>query len=61
MEASQSLPLMSKGHYHLISKEDRASSSGLEFEVKDAYTFKVRPVVTLSVGESFMMTLYIAL
>ncbi|WOT04052.1 SMC family ATPase [Shewanella youngdeokensis] len=64
LEASERLQLMSKGRYRLIRKEDRAKgnkASGLELEVEDAYTSKVRPVATLSGGESFMAALSMAL
>jgi len=64
VEASHRLSLMSKGRYQLLRKEDRAKgnkASGLELEVEDAYTGKVRPVATLSGGESFMAALSLAL
>ncbi len=64
IEASHRLSLMSKGRYQLLRKEDRAKgnkASGLELEVEDAYTGKVRPVATLSGGESFMAALSMAL
>uniref|UniRef100_UPI003D818384 SbcC/MukB-like Walker B domain-containing protein n=1 Tax=Trichloromonas sp. TaxID=3069249 RepID=UPI003D818384 len=64
IEASHRLSLMSKGRYQLLRKEDRAKgnkASGLELEVEDAYTGKVRPVATLSGGESFMAALAMAL
>ncbi|PKG73462.1 SMC family ATPase [Shewanella sp. GutCb] len=64
LEASHRLQLMSKGRYRLIRKEERAKgnkASGLELEVEDAYTSKVRPVATLSGGESFMAALSMAL
>ncbi|MEC4725991.1 SMC family ATPase [Shewanella sp. D64] len=64
LEASHRLQLMSKGRYRLIRKEDRSKgnkASGLELEVEDAYTSKVRPVATLSGGESFMAALSMAL
>ncbi|MCG9696268.1 SMC family ATPase [Shewanella sp. Isolate11] len=64
LEASQRLQLMSKGRYRLLRKEDRAKgnkASGLELEVEDAYTAKVRSVATLSGGESFMAALSMAL
>ncbi|QSX42055.1 AAA family ATPase [Shewanella cyperi] len=63
-EASQRLQLMSKGRYRLLRKEDRAKgnkASGLELEVEDAYSGKVRAVATLSGGESFMAALSLAL
>ena len=62
--ASERLNLMSKGRYQLLRKEDRAKgnkASGLELEVEDAYTSKVRGVATLSGGESFMAALSMAL
>ena len=64
LEASHRLQLMSKGRYRLIRKEDRSKgnkASGLELEVEDAYTSKVRSVATLSGGESFMAALSMAL
>ena len=64
LEASHRLQMMSKGRYRLIRKEDRAKgnkASGLDLEVEDAYTSKVRPVATLSGGESFMAALSMAL
>lgn len=64
LEASHRLQVMSKGRYRLLRKEDRAKgnkASGLELEVEDAYTSKVRPVATLSGGESFMAALSMAL
>ena len=62
--ASQRLKVMSKGRYLLIRKENRAKgnkASGLELEVEDSYTGKVRAVSTLSGGESFMASLSLAL
>jgi exonuclease SbcC len=64
LEASHRLQLMSKGRYRLIRKENRSKgnkASGLELEVEDAYTSKVRSVATLSGGESFMAALSMAL
>ena len=64
IEASQRLFVMSKGRYQLLRKGDRSKgnrASGLELEVEDAYTSKVRPVATLSGGESFMAALSMAL
>ncbi len=62
--ASTRLKMMSKGRYLLLRKEDRAKgnkASGLELEVEDSYTGKVRAVSTLSGGESFMASLSLAL
>lgn len=64
IEAGHRLSLMSKGRYQLLRKEDRSKgnkASGLELEVEDAYTGKVRSVATLSGGESFMAALSMAL
>ena len=64
LAASSRLTRMSKGRYNLIRKEDRAKgnkASGLEMEVEDTYTGKVRAVSTLSGGESFLASLSLAL
>lgn len=64
IDASHRLKIMSKGRYILLRKEDRAKgnkASGLELEVEDSYTGKIRPVSTLSGGESFMASLSLAL
>ncbi|MCL1078962.1 SMC family ATPase [Parashewanella spongiae] len=64
LDASQRLNMMSKGRYRLIRKEQKSKgnkASGLELEVEDAYTSKVRDVATLSGGESFMAALSMAL
>ena len=64
VEASHRLSLMSKGRYQLLRKGERAKgnkASGLELEVEDGYTGKVRPVATLSGGESFLAALSLAL
>lgn len=64
LEASHRLQMMSKGRYRLLRKEDKTKgnkASGLELEVEDAYTAKVRSVATLSGGESFMAALSMAL
>ncbi|MGB0894644.1 MAG: AAA family ATPase [Parashewanella sp.] len=64
IDASKRLHLMSKGRYRLLRKEQRAKgnkASGLELEVEDGYTSKVRDVATLSGGESFMAALSLAL
>jgi len=64
IEASQRLLLMSKGRYRLLRKEERSSgnvASGLDLEVEDTYSGRVRPVETLSGGEGFMAALALAL
>ncbi|RLV60416.1 SMC family ATPase [Parashewanella curva] len=64
LDASTRLSVMSKGRYRLYRKEDKAKgnkASGLDLEVEDAYTSKVRDVATLSGGESFMAALSLAL
>ena len=64
LAASSRLTLMSKGRYNLLRKEDRAKgnkASGLEMEVEDTYTGKLRAVSTLSGGESFLASLSLAL
>ena len=64
LEATHRLKTMSKGRYQLLRKEDRLKgnrASGLDLEVEDAYSGKVRSVATLSGGESFMAALAIAL
>ncbi len=64
LQASERLQMMSKGRYQLLRKEQRAKgnkASGLELEVEDSYTSKVRSVATLSGGESFMAALAMAL
>jgi exonuclease SbcC len=64
LEANRRLTLMSKGRYHLLRKEERAKgnkASGLELLVEDGYSGKLRPVATLSGGESFLAALSLAL
>lgn len=63
-EANQRLSVMTGSRYSLVRKEsasDLRSQSGLELEVLDQYTGKLRPVRTLSGGESFKASLALAL
>lgn len=64
IQASQRLLQMSKGRYQLVRNEDRSKgnkASGLELEVEDGYSGKIRSVATLSGGESFLAALSLAL
>lgn len=63
-EASVRLDKMSGGRYILrrdLEVSDKRSAAGLNLVVDDAYTGRVRPVNTLSGGESFMAALALAL
>lgn len=62
--ASKRLKMMSNGRYLLQrtgEQRDKRSSGGLDLEVYDAYTGKMRPVSTLSGGEGFQASLSLAL
>jgi len=63
--ASQRLHLMTKGQYRLIRQDEvnqkKNTTAGLDLAIDDAYTGKIRPVATLSGGESFMASLALAL
>lgn len=62
--ANLRLHKMTNGRYTLKRKEDKGKGvkqSGLELEIRDAYTGKERHVKTLSGGESFKASLSLAL
>ena len=62
--ATQRLAAMSRGRYRLLREReqtDQRTHGGLNLLVEDSYTGKVRPVETLSGGESFQAALGLAL
>jgi len=62
--ASQRLHILSKGQYQLVRQKEtltKKAVAGLDLAINDAYTGKIRPVVTLSGGESFIASLALAL
>ena len=62
--ANQKLSLMTNGQYELRRKKvasNLRSVSGLELEVMDYYTGKIRSIRSLSGGESFQAALSLAL
>jgi exonuclease SbcC len=62
--ASQKFSYMSDGRYALIRRAvptDNVGHFGLDIDVKDFETGKIRPVSSLSGGESFMASLSLAL
>ena len=63
-EANRRLRVMSEGRFELLRREnasDFRSPSGLDLDVLDNYTGKVRTVKSLSGGESFKASLSLAL
>jgi exonuclease SbcC len=61
---TQRLQVMSKGRFELrraVSAMDRRTAAGLDLEAFDQYTGTLRPVTTLSGGESFLTSLALAL
>jgi len=64
IEANKRLSALSNGRYELLRKvnaTDHRSQSGLELDVIDNYTGKIRTVKSLSGGESFKASLSLAL
>lgn len=63
LAANKRLSVMTEGRYELIKRRETGlrNQSGLELDVKDAYTGKVRSVNTLSGGEAFKASLSMAL
>lgn len=64
LEANKRLKIMTNSRFELLRREEAAdlrSQTGLEIDVLDHYTGKVRPVTTLSGGESFKASLSLAL
>ncbi|MDY6327991.1 MAG: SMC family ATPase [Lachnospiraceae bacterium] len=61
--ANKRLIEMTDGRYELLKKKDNnlKAQTGLELDIKDAYTGKVRGVNTLSGGEAFKASLSMAL
>lgn len=63
-EANKRLAVMTNSRYELLRREqaaDNRSQSGLDLDVLDNYTGKVRTVKSLSGGESFKASLALAL
>lgn len=63
-EANKRLSVMSNQRYELLRREyaaDNRSQSGLDLDVLDNYTGKIRTVKSLSGGESFKASLALAL
>ncbi len=63
-EANKRLKLMTNGRYELCRKEEAdnlRSQSGLEIDVLDSYTGRLRSAKTLSGGETFKASLALAL
>lgn len=63
-EANKRLKVMTSGRFELLRQEDAADlriQSGLEIDVLDYYTGRIRSVKSLSGGESFKASLALAL
>jgi exonuclease SbcC len=64
IEANKRLKIMTNNRYELLRREDAAnlhSQTGLEIDVLDHYTGRIRSVKSLSGGESFKASLSLAL
>ncbi len=64
VEANKRLKIMTNGRFELLRREDAAdlrSLTGLEIDVLDHYTGRIRSVKSLSGGESFKASLALAL
>ena len=64
VEANKRLRIMTNSRYELMRREDAAdlrSQTGLEIDVMDHYTGRIRSVKSLSGGESFKASLSLAL
>lgn len=64
LEANKRLKIMTQGRYELLRREepmDLRSQTGLEINVLDYYTGRVRSVKSLSGGEAFKASLSLAL
>lgn len=62
--ANERLQLMSSSRYTLLRQEksdDKRANTGLELDVFDRYTDRIRPASTLSGGETFIASLALAL
>ena len=62
-EANKRLEKITSKQYYLVRKEDlsKRGKKGLELDVYDTHTSKTRSVTTLSGGESFKVSLALAL
>jgi exonuclease SbcC len=64
IEANKRLKIMTNGRFELMRREDPSdlrAQTGLEIDVRDHYTGRVRTVKSLSGGESFKASLSMAL
>ncbi|MEL7622233.1 MAG: SMC family ATPase [Clostridiales bacterium] len=64
IEANKRLKIMTNGRFELLRRQEGAdlrSQAGLEIDVLDHYTGRIRPVKSLSGGEAFKASLALAL